>query len=609
VSDIAGFLGLHPPYDALDADELGRLAGLARTVPVARGTMLVRYGDAPLEHMWVVRTGGIDIVDRGRVVDHLVPGDSVGYVSLLSGLPPAVSLRAAEDSVCIEIPDPRPVLRHPDRLTFSSYGPTMIRETLTRGSALTDAAHHPVSRYLQPIVWCDPMTRVRDLAARMTDERLPCALVDTARGPGIITDHDFRRLVATGAVGLDAPAAVLATRPLLTVPDDTTVATAFLVMVEHGVHHLVVTGPGGRPVGLLRVVDVARADVRDPLVVRAAVESARSLGDLADACRLLPTTAVELFDSGVPATNVGALLSAVGDSVIRRVLAIDADVADAGVPVSWLVMGSLARREVLPSAVVDTAVVWDDAGDRLSAPERAARVRAAAARVLADLKLCGVRRSVGGANADDPRFARSVSQWRRACRGWQHDNTGEQGLLVCTMLADSRAVTAHHLGRAVTDKLVTTRPTPQFLYALTEHTLAARPPTGFVRDFVVEHSGQHRGQLNLKVGGLRPVTAIGRWAAVLSGDTRGSTPTRLRRAGEAGLLSADEVDSLVAAFEQIFGLLMAREIEAIREARPMSTYMDPRDLDSLTRRHLRESFRAIAHIQSRIEAERPLRMA
>ncbi|WP_460494774.1 putative nucleotidyltransferase substrate binding domain-containing protein [Dactylosporangium cerinum] len=34
---------------------------------------------------------------------------------------------------------------------------------------------------------------------------------------------------------------------------------------------------------------------------------------------------------------------------------------------------------------------------------------------------------------------------------------------------------------------------------------------------------------------------------------------------------------------------------------PTSTFIAPKDLDSLTRRHLRETFRAIALVQSRVD--------
>jgi CBS domain-containing protein len=53
----------------------------------------------------------------------------------------------------------------------------------------------------------------------------------------------------------------------------------------------------------------------------------------------------------------------------------------------------------------------------------------------------------------------------------------------------------------------------------------------------------------------------------------------------------------------MFELLFDREIEALRAGRLPSTYLRPASLDSLTRRHLRESFRAIASVQGKLEGE------
>jgi CBS domain-containing protein len=44
-------------------------------------------------------------------------------------------------------------------------------------------------------------------------------------------------------------------------------------------------------------------------------------------------------------------------------------------------------------------------------------------------------------------------------------------------------------------------------------------------------------------------------------------------------------------------LLMRHEVRAIRSGATPTTYLAPRDLDTLIRRHLRESFRAIALVQ------------
>ena len=81
--------------------------------------------------------------------------------------------------------------------------------------------------------------------------------------------------------------------------------------------------------------------------------------------------------------------------------------------------------------------------------------------------------------------------------------------------------------------LATTR-SRDYLSRLLRYTISARPPSGFVRDFVVEHSGDHRGHLDLKAGGLVPIASLGRWIAMVTGDDRGSTITRLRRGQRPG---------------------------------------------------------------------------
>jgi CBS domain-containing protein len=125
---------------------------------------------------------------------------------------------------------------------------------------------------------------------------------------------------------------------------------------------------------------------------------------------------------------------------------------------------------------------------------------------------------------------------------------------------------------------------------------------------VVEHSGEHRGGLDLKRGGLMPISALARWLAIVIGDVRGSTPDRLSRAAAAGLLTSVEAETLAGAFKDIYELALRQEVAAIRGSERPSSWIAPRDLDPLTRRHLRESFRAISAVQAQIEGVWKARM-
>ncbi len=137
---------------------------------------------------------------------------------------------------------------------------------------------------------------------------------------GIVTDSDFRMGLAAGRVDAHTPVGTLASFPAATIGAETLVGDAFLRMVECGFHHLVVTGAGDKPVGILRVVDLASAEVRNPLVIRRAVDEAATVDELAAAAGLLPSTWLELYDTGVSVMHIAGLLSAVIDSIMLRLI-------------------------------------------------------------------------------------------------------------------------------------------------------------------------------------------------------------------------------------------------------------------------------------------------
>jgi len=377
-------------------------------------------------------------------------------------------------------------------------------------------------------------------------------------------------------------------------------------MVKAGVHHLVVEGADGAPVGVLRAIDLAAVETRNPLMIRAAIDAAADLGELRDACGLLLPTIVELHDARVPAEHIGALHAALIDAILSRVLMFSGESADLVPARSWLVLGSMARHEPLPGSDVDTGIVWADDGD---AADPAEEIRGAATHVLDNMERCGLRRCPDGANADNRLFSRSRSAWTAAARTWIREPTREGALLLSSIAADCRPITGLTIGRAVTDAIRKTTRGTDYLERLLNFALTARPPVGFIRDFVVEHSGEHRGDLVLKRGGLRPISALARWLAIAIGDVRGSTPERLSRAASVGLLTKDEAEALSGAFKDVYELILKHEVAAIGADRPRSSWISPRELDPLTRRHLRDSFRAISAVQAEVEGGWATRIA
>lgn len=382
------------------------------------------------------------------------------------------------------------------------------------------------------------------------------------------------------------------------IPQHTTRSAALLRMLEHGVHHLALTDATGAITGVVRAVDLAAPQVRDPLRTRARIDTATTIDELATAAADLPATLADLHQHRLDVEHIAAMHTALVDAIVRQVLRLQPPPALSHTRHTWLLLGSMARREPLPSSDLDTALIWDDDPRTGGGEEAAESIRAGASRVLETLRRCGLRTCPAGTNADNPTFSRPRSQWRAAAADWRHDPHPDT-LLMAAMLTDARPLTDPQLAKDL-------RPPPprgntRYPRAVLTEALGFRPPTGFVRGFVVEHTGEHRGQLDLKKGGLAPVVALARWVAMVCGTGPASTPARLRLGAEHHLLTTDEAQALTGAWRETYALVLNHELAAIRAGGDPTTFIAPRRLDSLTRRHLRDTFRLIRSIQTRLD--------
>ena len=598
MQEFVDFLAKQPPFNALSTLDLEAISAEIEVEYFTHGTVVVAAGSDPLDHLYIVRTGKVEVLDKGSVVDELHSGDAFGHISVLTGLPPQYSVRTSEDTLCYRMPDPRRFISDPSALKFGHFGTLITRHRLTASALMSDAQSN-VTRYMREILWVKATQSVREVAESMTSAEQSFALVDSPMGIGLVTDRDFRSKVGRGEFGLDSPIGAMMSHPLITVSNKVSLASAFLQMVERGVHHLVVVDDYEKPIGVVRAMDLSSIQLRNPLLIRAAIESAQSIDELASASQLLKPSLVELHDNGIPSLHVAGLMSAIVSAILTRVLTLSSSV-DEPVPHSWLILGSIARGEPLPASDVDTAIVWADQRGEVDATDE---ITTNAKRILTLMEQCGLEKCSNGANADNALFSRSRSAWIDISSAWLTDPTRAGALLLSSIAADNQPLTQVTLGRTIMENIRETARSHEYLSEALRFALVKKPPIGFVKDFIVDQSGENRGGLNLKEGGLAPIASLARWCAIAQGDVRGGTIDRLRRASESGLLQGEEGDVLIGAFTEIHQLVFDEEIADIRAGRKANTWISPDSLDSLTRRHLRESFRSISSIQGVIESE------
>src|SRR4249920_501742 len=101
MGDAAAFLRRFPPFDALPEGELERAEAAVLERAYAAGDLVLVEDGTPAHHLYVVRTGSVELLHEEEVIDVLEPGEAFGHPSLLSGMAPAFDVRAREPTVCL----------------------------------------------------------------------------------------------------------------------------------------------------------------------------------------------------------------------------------------------------------------------------------------------------------------------------------------------------------------------------------------------------------------------------------------------------------------------------------------------------------------------------
>jgi CBS domain-containing protein len=600
MDDVADFLSRHPPFDTLDGETLASLADSAAVESYAARAPILERADETLEFVFVVRRGSVELLSGGRLFDLVGEGEMFGYASLLAESPAGFVARAADDTVVYCIPERaiRPVLERPAAVRFVAASLTRRRRLLAgpEPEPPPPATGRTVSELIRgPALVCLPSTRVQEAARRMVEAGQSSVVTDLGGAYGIVTDHDIRTRVVAAGLPPETPVSKVMTAPARTVAADSTAAEALVAMLDHDVRHLLVLEARRRLVGVIDDVDLMASERRAPFHLRTLVSRSRDAAGVAAAAAELPRTVIALHEAGLSALTICRMIASIHDTVTRRLIEIaHEELGPPPVPYSWLALGSFGRREPFPGSDVDCALAWEGGGD--------AGVRetmlAIARRVLEGLSASGLPPDDRGAVASNPLFARSLEDWERATEEWLDDPDRGRGLMLLEVLVESievwGATTAPERHAAAFARLSRRDRT---LRRLAVAALAERPPTGFFRQFVLESSGERKGRLDIKRGGLLPIESLARWAALAAGVSAASTPARLDAAETEGTLAGDDAAVLRDAFELVCALRMEHHVDRLRAGLPPDDLIDPKRLPPLTRTSLKEAFRAVARVQ------------
>ena len=591
------FLVRFPPFDSLEPDALERVCAATEIEFFPRGTTILQQGGPPSRFLYVVRTGGVELLDDEVVIDLLEEGEMFGHPSLVAGLPPTFSVRAFEDTICylIERQVAEDVIGTRSGIEFLARGLARRSRQVALSSETERMARPPVplSTVLhREAIGCAPTVSVREAATTMAREAISSILVRGDDLLGIVTDRDLRTKVVAEGRDLTAAVSQVMTSPVITVRDDAMADAALRLMLQHGIHHLPVTAADGRIVGVVSDTDLIGLERSAPFTFLRALDRAETTDDVAARMSELPAVVIPLVEMETDPVDVGHVIASAIDATTRRLIHVAiAEIGDPPGPLAWLALGSEARHEQSLVTDQDHALVF---GASDVPPEEAdAYFERLARRVTDGLAEAGIPRCRGGVMAESAAWRADRETWVQTFRE-QLALSDVGGTAFSNIALDYRRVAGGLDIEATIDQLVRTAAAEGWLVRkLASSALDLRPPTGFFRGFLVGSDGSRAGTLDVKHGGITPITNLARTFAVASGVASNRTIDRLRAASSLGALDPDLAVGLEEAFRLLWRIRLRHQVRQLRAGDPADDQVDPRLLGPLTRRSLREAFKLI----------------
>jgi CBS domain-containing protein len=609
--DIPSFLRIYPPFDELSEERLTEVVEHTHIEFHGAEQVILQSGGQPAEFLYVVRTGSVELIDEGHVIDLLAEGEVFGHPSLLSGMSPVVSVRAHEDCICylIDRELAEEILGTHSGLAFlsSSLRRRVVRALDGLDPAAVDPWRTPVGALVRrPPTLAPVVYSIREAAELMTRERVSSLLVERADGLGILTDRDLRSRVLALGRSPDTVITEVLTVPVLTVPTGTMVAEVIALMLERGIHHMPVVDESGRVLGVVTHTDLLGLEQKTPFALKADIERAIDSDGVREAARRLPETICALVEANVDPVEVGHVIAVQIDAITRRLLELGIrEFGDPPSPWSWLALGSEARSEQALSTDQDNALVLDLGDTPLGVVDP--YFERLATFVNQGLEEAGIPRCRAGVIASNSEWRDTVLEWEFRFGRWMRDPS-RMGSAFSGIAFDYRPVAGPLEVQPILDAVIRRAPEePEFIRHLGRLAVGTRPPTGFTKDAVVEAKGRSARTLDVKHGGITIITNIARVRAIMAGLTENRTLRRLHEVTILGGMQEERRMGLEEAFRLLWQIRLEHQTQQVREGREPDDLVEPGSLGPLARQGLKEAFRMIEREQDALATELALR--
>jgi CBS domain-containing protein len=593
VQDVVSFLQQTPPFDDLAPAVLESVSRDLSVTYLASGEQL-----SPQPALVLIRSGLFALHTEQQRLTHLQSGDYYGYQLLLTGLTDPDRIYCEEDGLVYFLPQQSfDSLRHQYK-NFDLFFQRLFSRRLhlyqsnqQQNTSTLKVADLVTRRKIS----IDCGQTVQQAALLMTEQRVSCLLIEQDEQlVGILTDRDLRSRVLAKNLPATTTVNAVMTKTPQSIDSHQFAFEAIQQMSQYNIHHLPVEEQG-KAIGVLTTTDLIRSQQEHPVFLISHIHRQHKADGLNTIAPQIEQLALQLAEQQLPSYEVSSVLTSIMDALAQSWLQIaEQQLGPAPCIYSWLGFGSQARRDMLPSADQDNALLLEKEPTGAVADYFTA---------LADIVCQGLASS--GQALCDGHIMASNPELRLSLKGWSHRfakwlNTPDpQALLSSSIFFDMRLIHGSKglFNALQQDVLARCRNNQLFLYHLAKNATERQPPLGFFKHFLLELDGRQRKGLDLKKRGISLITDLVRVHALSVGIEAVNTRERLTLLLQQQVLSQRQQQNLQGAFDVLANLRWQLQAQDLKRGRHLSNLLDPSQLNLLQRHQLKDAFAVISDEQ------------
>ncbi|MEY8849170.1 DUF294 nucleotidyltransferase-like domain-containing protein [Psychroserpens sp. XS_ASV72] len=612
---ILDFLKGFPPFDSLTHEQLLIISKQVKVSYFEKDSVVFGQQEALHDCFYVVKDGAIGIYRDHTLVDQCDEGDIFGLRAIIRKDQYLLNAIATEESIVYGIPAKliEEVLNtniKANRFIIASFatntrnpysdedkGTLFANETVLQPNASSFTEVQSASFSKNPIT-CIPNTTIQDASLIMSSSKVGSIIIAEDNKPlGIITDKDLRNKIATGKHQITEHVEAIMSTPVITFPDTITVAEAQIAMLKHEISHLCITKDGtihSELVGILSEHDIIVIHGNNPSVLIKEVKRASSAEQLKQIREKAQGLLQNYIEQHIPITFISNIISAINDAITKRCITLSIEELKQEPPTSfaWLAIGSQGRKEQLLLTDQDNALVYENVTDDTNTKSYFLKLSEA---VNHKLSIVGFELCPAKMMASNPKWCLSVSEWKSQFKTWiTHPDTDK--IMLCTIFFDYDHVYGNHdLVDEMSDSIFDAIDSYEiFLNFLGKNALTNPPPLSFFRNFLVEDSGDHKDQFDIKARAMMPLVDAAR-LLILSHEIKdiNNTIARYNKLSELEPQNSDLYNSCIQAFRILLRFRTQHGIKNNTSGR----YIDIDSLSKSDRLKLKGCFKPIKDIQ------------